>query len=221
MAVPVLILGGESSGGILLQGLKDLNRGSPEPVFECLGFLNDVLPVGTTILGYPVRGGFDDWRRMAGDARFISAIYNPTAMRARWRRIQGLAIPPERWATAIHPAAWVGDSSALAGGCYVSPGAVLAYDVQVQAHTRIGSGVNIGHECRVGCYCFVGSNASVCGRCRVGDRVHVGASSVVRDGLTIGDDVVIGIGSVVVADVPANSVVAGNPARILRQTNRD
>lgn len=47
----------------------------------------------------------------------------------------------------------------------------------------------------------------------IGSRVFVGAHAIILPGVTIGDDVVIGAGSVVSRDVPADSVVAGSPAR--------
>ena len=49
------------------------------------------------------------------------------------------------------------------------------------------------------------------------DQVWIGGSSVVRPGVRIGRGSVVGCGSVVVKDVPAYSVVAGNPAKVVRQ----
>lgn len=51
----------------------------------------------------------------------------------------------------------------------------------------------------------------------LGDRVDVGSNSVVLGPIKIGDRAVIGAGSVVVKDVPTGAVVAGNPARVLRE----
>jgi acetyltransferase-like isoleucine patch superfamily enzyme len=50
----------------------------------------------------------------------------------------------------------------------------------------------------------------------LGDNVWLGAGALVMDGVRIGDDVVVGAGAVVTGDLPAGSVAAGVPARVLR-----
>lgn len=51
---------------------------------------------------------------------------------------------------------------------------------------------------------------------RIGKNCFIGGESIILPGITIGDGCVVGAGSVVTKDVPAASVVAGNPARVLR-----
>lgn len=53
------------------------------------------------------------------------------------------------------------------------------------------------------------------GYVEIGDNVFIGAGTIVLPGVKIGNDVVIGAGSVVVHDVQNNSVVAGNPAKLI------
>lgn len=51
----------------------------------------------------------------------------------------------------------------------------------------------------------------------IGDNVWIGGRAIINPGVTLGDNVVVASGSVVVKDVPANCVVAGNPARIIKR----
>lgn len=51
----------------------------------------------------------------------------------------------------------------------------------------------------------------------IGDNVWIGGRAVINPGVAIGDNAVIASGAVVTKDVPANCVVGGNPARILKR----
>ena len=51
----------------------------------------------------------------------------------------------------------------------------------------------------------------------IGNNVWIGGNAVICPGVTIGDNCVIGAGSVVTKDIPAWSVAAGNPARVIRK----
>ncbi|MGD1876127.1 MAG: sugar O-acetyltransferase [Kiloniellaceae bacterium] len=51
----------------------------------------------------------------------------------------------------------------------------------------------------------------------LGYNVWIGGAAVILPGVSVGDNAVIGAGSVVTKDVPANTVVAGNPATVIRR----
>lgn len=58
---------------------------------------------------------------------------------------------------------------------------------------------------------------------RIGNNCFIGAKSIILPGVVIGDSSIVGAGSVVTKNVPPNSIVAGNPAKILKtniQVNR-
>ncbi|MDE5413799.1 acyltransferase [Alkalihalobacterium chitinilyticum] len=57
------------------------------------------------------------------------------------------------------------------------------------------------------------------GKVKIGDRVFIGYNSVVLCNVRIGNNVIVAAGSIVTKDIPENSIVAGNPARIIGKTS--
>ena len=78
--------------------------------------------------------------------------------------------------------------------------------------------VKIGKNCSIRPYTVIGNKQD--GKNEqvpiIGDNVTIGCNVSIIGKITVGDNAVIGAGSVVVKDVPANAVVVGNPARVVR-----
>lgn len=89
-------------------------------------------------------------------------------------------------------------------------------------------------EVRIGDNCMLGPNVGIytaghsiepLGRNKsgytipinIGNDVWVGGNCVILAGVTIGDNSVVAAGSIVTKDVPKNTVVAGNPARVIKE----
>lgn len=53
----------------------------------------------------------------------------------------------------------------------------------------------------------------------IGDNVWLGERAIITKGVSIGENSVIGAGAVVTKDIPANTVAAGNPARVIKTIN--
>lgn len=83
----------------------------------------------------------------------------------------------------------------------------------INAESVIGNNVTIRHNTTIG-------NSSPGSKCpRIGNNVNIGANVVIIGDITIGDNVVIAAGSVVIKDVPANVMIAGNPAVLKKILN--
>ena len=62
-----------------------------------------------------------------------------------------------------------------------------------------------------------GSTNRVTAPITIGNSVWIGAGATILKGVTIGDNAIIGAGSVVTKDVKPNTIVAGNPAKLIRE----
>jgi putative colanic acid biosynthesis acetyltransferase WcaB len=99
----------------------------------------------------------------------------------------------------------------------VGPGLRLYHGQALVVHegTIIGAGCTLRQSTTIGAKTLADGTHSACPV--LGDSVEVGANAVILGAVRVGDRAVIGAGSVVVKDVPAASVVAGNPAREIRR----
>ena len=91
------------------------------------------------------------------------------------------------------------------------------------------NGIVIHPMCKIGPNCLIlqqvtlGSNGSSAngGVPTLGGHVDVGAGAKILGPVVIGDNAVIGANAVVLADVPANAVAVGIPARLILPAQRD
>lgn len=134
----------------------------------------------------------------------------------------------------------LGDDVHIDGKCSFAFAARFADrpTITIGDHTAIGHGsgftvakrITIGRHCRIAAFVLVfdsnGHSSDPSSRLAdlppaaeevrpvvIGDNVWIGTRSIIFPGVTIGEGSVVSAGSVVMSDVPANSVVAGNPAR--------
>jgi maltose O-acetyltransferase len=99
------------------------------------------------------------------------------------------------------------------------------FDAVMLDGARITIGDNVLLGPRVGIYTAnhaIDPGERIAGACyarpvTIGDAVWIGGGVTIGAGVTIGDGAIIGSGSVVTRDVPARTIAAGNPARVLRE----
>lgn len=139
----------------------------------------------------------------------------------------GSTINAARWAN------WLGTPGAMI--LSAENGAILELKTGagVSASQIIANiGIEIGENSMVGAGCLIcdsdmhevplsSSKKVAMAPIKIGKGVFIGARCIILKGVTIGDRAVIGAGSVVSRHVPADSIVAGNPACIVRRATRD
>ena len=86
--------------------------------------------------------------------------------------------------------------------------------IHIGANTLVAGGsVILSHD-----HCKrVGNNQPFLIDTFIGKNCFIAVGAIILPGVKIGDEVIVGAGAIVTKDVPSNTVVAGNPARIIRE----
>ena len=124
----------------------------------------------------------------------------------------------------IEPGAIIRENVSIGHNAVIMMGAILNIGAVVGEGTMIDMGAILGGRATVGKNCHIGAGAVLAGVIEpasakpviVEDGVLVGANAVVIEGVHIGEGAVVAAGAVVIEDVEAGKVVAGCPARVIK-----
>jgi len=212
----LVIFGGSGIGMVAASVANDIGY------YEIVGFLNDVVPVGTEIGKFKkikVVGKSEDYKDYLADNNtyFFIGYVGLQDEKNTYEKIAQLDIPEERWATLIHPSAIIPKSFCDIGhGVLFAPLVQLSPDTKISDNCILLANSFVGHDSFLDKFAHIATNGVVGANVHVGKAVHIGSNATVREKIKIGDYSLIGAGAVVIKDVPANSVAVGNPARILK-----
>lgn len=113
----------------------------------------------------------------------------------------------------IHPSCSVVKPKSIGKDVVLREFTCVGNDVEIGDHISSGPFTNISHNSIIRCYTTICGLVQISGGVTVEEGVFVGAGAKLKPGIHVGEGALIGIGAVVVEDVPANTVVVGNPAR--------
>jgi acetyltransferase-like isoleucine patch superfamily enzyme len=131
----------------------------------------------------------------------------------------------------------IGDETKIGAFVEIQKNATVGRCCKISSHTFICEGVHIEDDVFVGhSVTFINDvypRATVVGgglqteadwkvgKTTVCKGASIGSGSTILCNVTIGENAIVGAGSVVTKDVPANAIVAGNPAKLLRFVNEE
>lgn len=94
------------------------------------------------------------------------------------------------------------------------------YLVEIGDHVAIAGGTQfISHDGAIWCFRDEIKNGDIFGKIRIGNNVFIGNNCVILPNTTVGDNCIIGIGSIVRGQFPDDSVIIGNPAKVIYKTS--
>lgn len=125
----------------------------------------------------------------------------------------------------IEPGAIIRDQVEIGDGAVIMMGASINIGAVIGEGTMIDMNAVLGGRATVGKNCHIGAGSVLAGVIEppsakpvvIEDDVVIGANVVVLEGVTVGKGAVVAAGAIVTEDVPPNTVVAGIPARVLKE----
>ena len=120
----------------------------------------------------------------------------------------------------VHHTAFVAPSAKLGEGTQVYAMAAVCVEAVTGKSCVINTAASVDHDCELGDGVFIGPGARLAGSVKVGDFADIYTGAVILPNLEIGESAVVGAGAVVTRNVPAFAVVAGNPAKLIKERTR-
>lgn len=125
----------------------------------------------------------------------------------------------------IEPGAFIRDQVEIGDGAVIMMGAMINIGSVVGEGTMIDMNVTLGGRATVGKNCHIGAGSVLAGVIEppsakpvvIEDDVVIGANVVVLEGVTVGKGSIVAAGAVVTKDVAPNTLVAGTPAKVLKE----
>jgi sugar O-acyltransferase (sialic acid O-acetyltransferase NeuD family) len=211
----LVVIGAGGFGRETVEAVRALNAAGAR--WQVAGYLDDdPARHGELIDGVPVLGGTDELAKMPGVC-VVVCTGRPDNYISRSRIVEALGLPPERYATIIHPSASVSVTSRVGPGSVLLAQTVLSAAVTVGSHVAIMPHVTLTHDDVVDDFATMASGVCLGGNVHVGRCAYIGAGALVREQRNVGSCALVGMGAIVTRDVPPHEVWAGVPARYIRK----
>ena len=211
----LVVVGAGGFGRETVEAVRSVNAAGGR--WRLAGYLDDEPAIhGKVIDGVPVLGSTEELGSMP-DVSVVVCTARSEDYASRPRIVETLSLPPERYATIIHPSASVSASSRVGPGTVLLAQTVLTAAVTIGSHVAIMPHVILTHDDVISDFATVASGVCLGGNVHVGRCAYVGAGALVREHRSIGSCALVGMGAVVTRDIPPHEVWAGVPARYIRK----
>ncbi len=199
----LLILGTGVHAGEMVEIVERVN--GCRPTWRLLGLVGADGTSGAELNGAKVLGGPDVIPKHP-DAALVPDN--------EWPR--DIELPNERLVSLVDPTVFVSRTATIGPGCVIYPNCFVGLRARIGGRVFSLSGCIINHDVVIEERCVLASAVTLAGHVHVEVDCYLGQSCTVRQYTRIGRGSLVGMGAVVVKDVEPGTVVAGCPARRLK-----
>ena len=165
---------------------------------------------GSFVMGHRVIGGEEALDSITTEG--VLAAVGVSSIAIRHKLYDVVHAKGFRHLTLVHPSAVVAGSAELSEGCQVMAGAVVQSAARIGINAIVNTRASVDHDCVVCDHAHIGPGSVLAQNVRVGAETLIGAGATILPYVRVGDRCRVGAGAVVVANVPDDTTVIGNPA---------
>jgi tetrahydrodipicolinate N-acetyltransferase len=212
----------------IIQYISDSEKTTPVKIYANGDFNNINFPDNFKVFGCSdsktIFADFNDWQSFyqSHEKTFTDVVVEQD------RRNSAIPLKDLTNTTArIEPGAFIREHAVIEDGAVIMMGATINIGAVVGAGTMVDMNATLGGRATTGKNVHVGAGAVLAGVIEppsaspvvIEDDVLIGANAVVLEGVRVGKGALVAAGAVVTEDVPEGAVVAGTPARVIKQAS--
>ena len=119
------------------------------------------------------------------------------------------------WRTVIHPSAIIAKDVIIGNGSVIMAGAIIQSGTIIGKHSIINTGACIDHDTIIDDFVHIAPNVSIAGGVKIGVGTFIGIGATIVQNIIIGNWSTVGAGSVIIRNVEKETLVFGNPGRVI------
>jgi sugar O-acyltransferase (sialic acid O-acetyltransferase NeuD family) len=200
----LILFGSSGHAGVIVDAIEALG------LHRVIGYLDDTQERASMKRGYPVLGGFSDWRKF--QAGFVLAFGDNFAR-------MNLSIDG-KFPVIIHPSATVSRTAQIGDGTVILSNAHVGPGCEVGRFCIVNTSASLDHDSTMKDFSSLGPGTVTGGLVQIGECSATGVGAMLSDRVSIGAHSVVGTGSIAVRNIPDHVIAYGNPARVMRQREK-
>ena len=209
----IAILGSGGFAREVLCLIQDINKIKKE--YDILGFIDNILPKGTLINGYPVIGSDEDLLKTNESLSLALAFGEPHLKK---KVAEKYSAPNYEFPNLIHPSVMIGSSEYLkmGKGCIICAGNILTTNIELGDFITLNLACTVGHDTAIGAYSSFMPSCNISGEVTINECVYGGTGVKIINQTEIGENSILGAGAVVSKSIPADCTAVGVPAKPIK-----
>jgi sugar O-acyltransferase (sialic acid O-acetyltransferase NeuD family) len=211
MLKKIAIYGSGSFGQEVFLLINSINKSSPNPIFQFIGFFDDAKEIGTNCKYGKIIGNFNDINKIKERINIAIAVGSSKELVNMRNRINNVNVifPNLLSPNNIY---FDKDSLLLGIGNIILSNSIISYDVRIGSFNVINTRVNFGHHVEIGDFNVLNPNVQLSGNTKLGSNNSLGLNCAFLPKKMIGDNNVVVPGSIITRNFKNNNFLSGNPA---------